>query len=170
MSARAAFWTAAGVFAAALGWAWSVLPERVPVHWSNSAGPDRVVERGRAVLEMGAIGLALMLLFAGLALWMPRMPWTLVNVPHKEYWQRPENRQRAVRMLAADSWGMGAACLAFLVVVLLQIVLAADDPDPRIGAPFWISFGIFTAGVLGYAVLGVRRRFRPEDDPAEVGV
>ena len=84
MTARTFFWVLTLGYAAALAWAWTVLPERVPVHWSGTGGPDRAVGRDRAVVEPALVGGATTALFVALAAWMPRVPMGMVDAPHKE--------------------------------------------------------------------------------------
>lgn len=164
MTARSWFWAVTLVYAAVLVWAWTVLPDRVPVHWSGSDGPDRVVGRDRAVVEFGLVGAAMVLFFAALAGGMPRMPMTMVNVPHKEYWSREEHQPEVRRRLAADMWFFGAVVLGFLTLSVLQIVRVADAPEPRLGPLFWVAFVGVVVLSLGYASAATTWRYRPDQE------
>jgi uncharacterized membrane protein len=56
--ARAVFLLSLLLFAGAVAWAASALPDRVPVHWGSGGEADRVVSRERAVVELVVIGMA----------------------------------------------------------------------------------------------------------------
>jgi uncharacterized membrane protein len=161
--ARAAFLLSLLLFAGAVVWAAIVLPDRVPVHWGSGGAADRVVSRDRAVAELVVIGAALALLLGGAAALVTRLPMSWINVPHKEYWSRPENRPELHRRLATDLWVIATATLLLLVVIVVQVVLVADDPDPRLGPLFWVAFVVYGVLVLGLAVNSALRRYRPED-------
>lgn len=164
MSARSWFWAAALGYAAVLGWAWTVLPDRVPVHWSGSGGPDRVVGRDRAVLEFALLGGVTTAMFAGLAAWMRKVPLGLVNVPHKDHWSRTENQPELRRRVAADMWAFGAGMQAFLAVVVVQIVLVADEPEPRLGPVFVVALIAVVVLSVGYVLAASLWRYRPDQD------
>lgn len=161
MRSRAAFLASVLLYAGVVLWAWNVFPDRVPVHWRGGGGADRVVSRDRALVELVLIGGGLTLVLGGAAALVRRTPLSWVNVPHKEYWSRPENRLELHRRLATDLWLVAAATLVLLTVIVVQVGLVADDPDPRLGLLFWSAFVVYLLVVLGLAVNGAVRRYRP---------
>jgi hypothetical protein len=92
-----------------------------------------------------------------------RLPMSWVNVPHQESWSRPENRPELHRRLAGDLWPVATATLLLLTVLVVQVGLVADDPDPRLGPLFRVSFVAYLVVVLGIAVNSALRRYRPRD-------
>jgi len=159
--ARAAFLASLLLYAGAVLWAWSTFPDRVPVHWGGGGDVDRVVSRDRAVVELVVIGGALTLVLGGAAALVRRLPLGGINVPHKEFWSRPENRPELDRRLAADLWLVATATLLLLAVIVVEVGLVADDPDPRLGPLFWVALVVYLVVVLGLAVHGAVRRYRP---------
>lgn len=159
--ARAAYVAATLLYAGVVLWAWSTFPERVPVHWGGGGDVDRVVSKGRALAELVVIGGVMSLLLGGAAVLVRRLPLAWINVPHKEFWTRPENRPVLHRRLATDLWLVATATLLLLTVLVVQVGLVADDPDPRLGPLFWVTFGVYLLLMVGYAVHSAVRRYRP---------
>ena len=163
MKARVAFLVSLLLYAGVVIWAWSTFPDRVPVHWGGGGDADRVVSRDRAVVELVVIGGVLALLLGGAAALVTRLPMSLINVPHKEYWSRPENRPELHRRLATDLYAIATATLLLLTVIVVQVGLVADDPDPRLGPLFWVAFVLYLVLVVGIAANSALRRYRPRD-------
>ncbi len=163
MKARAAFLLSLLLYAGVVLWAWNTFPNRVPVHWGGGGDADRVVSRDRAVVELVVIGVGMALVLGGAAALVTRLPMSWINVPHKEYWSRPENRPELHRRLAGDLWPIATATLLLLTVIVVQVELVADDPDPRLGPLFWVAFAVYLVLVLGIAGNSALRRYRPRD-------
>ena len=162
MKARGAFLLSLLLYAGVVLWGWTTFPDRVPVHWGGGGDADRVVARERAVVELVVIGAAMALVLGGAAALVSRLPMSWINVPHKEHWSRPENRPELHRRLAGDLWPVATATLLLLSVVVVQVALVADDPDPRLGPLFWGAFAIYLVVVVGIAVNSALRRYRPQ--------
>jgi uncharacterized membrane protein len=163
VTARNVFLLLLGGFTVTLGYAWTVLPERVPVHFGLSGEADRVVGRQRAVLEMGLVGYGTAALLAGTGALVRRLPLSLFNTPHKEYWARPANEPRLRQLVARDLWSVSALTMGLFIVVLLITVSVADDPEPRLGAGAITALVAYLAALTGYLVWS-RRHYRPEGD------
>lgn len=163
MTARTAFLATLLLYAGVVIWGWSTFPDRVPVHWGDGGDADRLVSRDRAVVELVVIGGALALLLGGAAALVARLPLSLVNVPHKEHWSRPENRPELNRRLGTDLYVIATATLLLLTVIAVQVGMVADDPDPRLGPLFWVAFVLYLVMVVGIAVNSALRRYRPQD-------
>lgn len=98
---------------------------------------------------------------------MPRSrSLSAVNLPHKAYWQRPENRDRAVAMTLDDLGCIGALTMAMLCCVPVSILLASRDPAHRL--PGWTLAVIVGYLVLltGYLIWMGAVRYRPPRDQA----
>jgi uncharacterized membrane protein len=163
VTARTLFLMLLGGFTVTLAYAWAVLPERVPVHFGASGAADRVVGRERAVVEIGLVGYGTAALLAGAATLVHRLPMTLFNTPHKEYWSRPENEPRLRALAARDLWVIAAFTMGLFIVVELITVAVADDPEPRLGSGTLLVLALYLVGLTGYLVWS-RRRYRPESD------
>ena len=164
MTGRGWFWFSVAAFVAALAWSAAALPARVPVHFGATGEADRFTSRTQALVELGAIGLFVVLVFLGCERFARRGSLAWVNVPHKDYWTRPENEPTLRRMLADDMWVIGTATVLLLVALAVQVALVAHDPAPRLGPAFWVSLGVYVAVVVVWSVRMVTHRYRPPEN------
>lgn len=107
-----------------LGLGWLAMPTgRIPVHFGTGGEPDDWGTRNELVGVVAGISLATWLFIAWLSHAADRLHWSMVNIPRKDHWSRPENeavaRQRlAVDMAIVNLWTMAliAAVTPFMVV------------------------------------------------------
>ncbi|MDN5789264.1 MAG: DUF1648 domain-containing protein [Micrococcales bacterium] len=161
------FWALTAAYAAVVAWSALVLPERVPMHWSGTAGPDRWGSRTEAVIMLAALGVIIAAIFGTLLVVIPRSrSLTWVNIPNKDYWQRPEHLARALDMVGTDLAIIGALTMAMICAVPVSTVEAANRPDASL--PGWTLPVIIGWLVLvtGYLIWMVAVRWRvPRDVP-----
>ncbi|OFE16645.1 hypothetical protein BA895_03400 [Humibacillus sp. DSM 29435] len=159
------FWVLVAVYFALVVWSAFALPDRVPMHWSGAAGPDEWGSRTAAVIMLTGLGLIMVAIFGTLLVAIPRSrSLTWVNLPHKAYWQRPENLPRAVDRVATDLAVIGALTMAMICAVPVAIVAATSRPDASL--PGWALAVIIGWLVLltGYLVWMVAVRWRVPRD------
>lgn len=157
---------AAGALVCAGGWVAGALwlPDPAPMHFGGSGDVDRWASKASYLWLTGGVGLGLAVLFWALSRWIGRLPLEWLNVPHKPWWTATPARQRRLRaMLAADNDLIGGATLAFVGVVQLLIVRAAQDAAPRLGVAMWVSLALYLALVIGWAGYAALGRYRPRD-------
>ena len=155
------FWALTAAYFALVAWSALTLPERVPMHWSGAAGPDQWGSRAETVVLLAGLGLVMVAIFGTLLVAISRsQSLTWVNIPHKAYWQRPENLPRAVHMVAADLAVIGALTMGMICAVPVSIVAATRRPDESL--PGWALAVIIGGLVLltGYLVWMVAVRWR----------
>jgi hypothetical protein len=142
-STRSWLFLAAGgvVFAAAVGWAATVLPaDRVPLHFGPE-GVDRIGSRTEAVVGLGAVGGGLLVLGAlivGLA---------------------PRRRPRTGRETAAAVAPILGATLVFLSFV--PVLIVSEAPGADLSLPPVLPWALLAGGGLalfGWAVRSARDR------------
>jgi uncharacterized membrane protein len=109
--------------------AWWLLPEKTATHFSLGGSPDAWGSKESYLFLLLAVEspLFLILLFIPATLW--KFPERLINLPHKEYWLRPENKPRVQTLFAERTARMGVVFFAFLAVVQL-LVMDANLSDP----------------------------------------
>ncbi len=166
MTARDAFWLSVLVYAAALAWARTALPEEVPLHFGAGGEPDRWGSRAEALWTFGLIGAGVALILGGLPALVGRISLRspFVNLPHKDWWTAtPEREKEAHRRISTDLFGVAAATMVLLVVSLVFTVDAANSSEPALGRPFWIVVIAYTGGVLIWAVSLSWWRYRPQE-------
>lgn len=158
---RAALLAAAAGYAVLVAYQAFTLPDKVPGHVGPGGDVTWWGDRAGHVAIASALGLSLFLLMWFLPRLIGRMPQYLVNMPHKEYWLRPENLPRAQRMLADDLSWIGAATLAFVGYAMYEVGKIAGGVEPFLGA-FWVVFALYMVGVIGWSLrMQFGSRWRP---------
>ena len=125
------------------------LPARVAVHFGCGGAPDRWASSVWSALVFAGLCAAI---FCALLL-SPRLTlgfgqrW--VNLPHKDYWLRAENRPRAEALLSALMARFGAAVFLLLLAVQILVIRAnLSDPvrlDEKIFLAALAAFLVFVA-------------------------
>ncbi|GAB09734.1 hypothetical protein GOARA_046_00030 [Gordonia araii NBRC 100433] len=115
---------AAVVFAITWLWVAFTAPDRVPMHWGADGTVDRWGSRTEFLTVMLVTALATSLLIVGFAAFAPRMPESLINTPHREYWLSPEHR-RAFDALTR-SMLLNIAALTVLLFAAINAFVALD--------------------------------------------
>jgi hypothetical protein len=70
-----------------------------------------------------------------------------LDVPHRDFWLRPENHEELVRRLELDGLAIGALTGLLLVWVDIAVVRANELPEPRIGRSVWLVVLLFVAAL-----------------------
>ena len=101
-----------------------------------------------------------------------RIPTSLINMPHRDYWFAAERRGTTWEAVSTYAVGMGALTLAFLIAMAETMFRAnlTDSSVPSIGAPFFWTLGIYL-GIIAIATIRFYRHFAtvPFDSPAQSG-
>lgn len=158
-SAKVLFWTSVAAYAILICWLATTLPDRVPAK-TGFNGVERWGSRTEFVAVATGTG-ALMVALLGLP-WWRKVPKSLVNVPHKAYWIRPENWPVALDLVAEDLARIGTMIMMFLGFTMWQ---TAEMAYGRMTQPWLmpVALGVFLTAVLGYTVwMSLGSRYRPE--------
>lgn len=156
------FFTLGLAYASVLIWAGFALPERVPMHWGGSGGPDRWGTRTEAILTLVIVGVVVIGIFGALIVYVPRsgsLDW--INIPGKSYWKRPENLALAMPKIAVDLGVLGCLVMGYICSVPLAIVAAANTPDAALPSWSLVTFIAWLALFAAYGVWMVAFRWRP---------
>jgi uncharacterized membrane protein len=128
------------------------LPERVASHFNGHGQPDGWSSKSMILLTDVLVMLLLTLVFVGSALLLPILPFSLVNVPHKEYWMAPQRRAYTCELLRAFVLGFGVLNLALLLAITHFTMRANLGSAPHIGLGFWIALGCYFVLELGLVI------------------
>jgi uncharacterized membrane protein len=159
--ARGWFLGATALYTAVWIWSYGRLPERVPIHFGGSGDPDRWSSRAGALWTTALLGLGMVLLFAGLAWLLRRVPPQSIDVPSADFWRRPENVGRLRDLVAADVWLLAASTLVLLTAVQFLVVRAAAMAEPRLDAWAVVVVALYLVGVVLGVLLRLRRYAGP---------
>jgi len=138
------------------GWAFAVLtyahlPERFPAHWNLAGEVDRWANKSWAEwLLLPIIGTILALLMLWLAVKLPKIPASLINVPDKERFMelRAEQRAPVIALLMQMLLLLTALQTVIFVGIHWAMYKTALGESPSIA---WAAMGVL--GVVYFAVL-----------------
>ena len=149
------------VVAYAALWCWYALtlPERVPGHLGADGQVTRWDSKVTLLAITAGLGLLAWLCFALAPRWLGRIAGH-VNVPHAEYWRRPENVPQMVRLVREDMAVAGAATMVLLGWMLNALARAAHGSPPA-GAELAAGTAVYVIAAIGWAAwLYAGRRYR----------
>ncbi|HEY2892692.1 MAG TPA: hypothetical protein VGJ16_00715 [Pirellulales bacterium] len=128
------------------------LPETVASHFDLSGAADGQMARDAYVASMVAAGvLASLLMFAFAAL-LPRLPRSMVNIPHRDYWLSESMIPRVKAYLNLFALRVAVVTVLFLNVLNLLVIEANKNVPPRLDS---ILLGASVAVFLGCMVVFV---------------
>lgn len=154
------------VFAATVLWFLTVAPDTVPGHFGLDGTVNRWDTRGRFVLTLSAVAAGITLLMTTVPYWIFRLPPGLVNVPHAEYWFRPENRAQLARNLSRDLGVVNLVVLLLLSWIMVASAIGADRDGQVPPLLLFLPTLLVAGSVVGLAVRvysGPRYAIPPED-------
>lgn len=148
-----------------------VLPDQVPIHWSNGSGADGLSQPDNWTSKTGAlVFMVLAFLSVGAMTLLSRLvlkaPYT-ISAPNKEWWMaRAERLVRLERILREDLLRIVSVTLLLLAGVNIQITLAAQRTGGAApGWTFWLLLGGYLLAIASILVrMMTGSRYRPDDD------
>jgi uncharacterized membrane protein len=141
-----------------------LLPERLAVHFGASGEANGWSSKGEFMVLFGAMEAFFVLFGLAFAVMLDRIPLTLINIPHKEYWFSPERQEESRAFLRDQILWIEAATLGFLVA-LAQLIFKENlgSALPRLPSNFWYVLIAFVAAILWFSVRIIRRFARPRE-------
>ncbi|MDD5720454.1 MAG: DUF1648 domain-containing protein [Candidatus Krumholzibacteria bacterium] len=118
--------------AMALNQAGGELPERVASHFGITGAADGWSSRSSFLTVVGAVIAGTSLLLAGIGWLLPRLPFSLVSIPHPDYWLAPERRAGSWLLIQDFLLVVAAATNLFFVLLLRETVIANRLPQPHL--------------------------------------
>jgi hypothetical protein len=142
-----------------LVWAVLQLPDKIATHFGPSGAADGWGTRAGYVAFDVVISAALVLGLPMLVRVILAGSGVGLNIPHKEYWLRPENRPRLRGRLTGDMLFIGGATGLLLSWVDIEVVRANTQAMPAMGGSEWIAISLFVVAILGYTVWMATKRY-----------
>jgi len=127
-------------------WIYSQLPETIASHFDGQGNPNAWMGRGAFLV----FEIALLVFVVGQMLLVPRMvrrlPSSLINLPHKEYWLSSERREYTFATFRKYFDVLGSAIL-LLVTFVNHLVYAANVDRQNLSGNIWYVLIAFLAFV-----------------------
>ena len=144
---------------ATLVWAVLQLPDKVATHFGPSGAADGWGTRAGYVAFDVILSAALILGLPMLVTLILAGSGVGLNIPHKEFWLRGENRPLLRRRLTGDMLFIGGATGLLLSWIDIEVVRANTLATPAMGASSWIAILLFVVVVVGYTVWMATKRY-----------
>ena len=145
-------------FVALVLWTAPELPDRVASHFGIDGTPDGWMTRRGYLTFILIFGMALPLLITGIFSLVTVLPDSLVNLPHKDYWLAPEQRDNTRRYVIRSGLWLSCMLLVLFAVTHLQTIRANhSDPVRMTGSEVGIVLTLLLTGVGLWAFFFIRR-------------
>ncbi len=134
------------------------LPDMMASHFNEAGEPDGWSSKSSFFAILGGLIVLTALIFAGMGLWLPKLPTSIINLPQRDYWLAPERREETFRVLSEYMLWFGAVTMLLFVGMIHQIVQANLKADPRLENP-WLFLAPYLA-FTGVWILALIKRFQ----------
>lgn len=140
------------------------LPDNIASHFNAAGVPDGWSTKQEFVWLGGGTFLGLGLLMGVLPVLMRIMPPSLINLPDKDYWLGPEQRDDTFRFFAVWSYWFAALTL-WLLAIVFHAALVANLKQPPQLASLWSLLGVYLLLTV-VLLIALVRRFRRKEESA----
>lgn len=134
-----------------------LLPDTVASHFGPGGEPDGWSSKTELLVVYGVVLLIAVAPFVLLPFLLPRIPDSLFNLPHKDFWLAPERRDETIRTIAVYLLWLANATLLLIIAVMGEAMEANLTAEPRLEDHFWAILGLYLAFVAVWLVIFVRR-------------
>lgn len=150
--------TAVGIGQIVLGY--EAMPERIASHFDASGNADGWSSRESFATQMVVLHLVMATVFGCIGAFLPKIPDSLINLPHKDVWLAPGQRAETLAWMTNRLAWMAAAVQA-LFCAMTQLSLRASG-DAENAMPAWTHWALLAAflAFMGIWLAGFYRRFR----------
>ncbi|MFI8568116.1 hypothetical protein ACIGGF_16320 [Rhodococcus sp. NPDC078407] len=149
---RAALLLSTLFFVGVLVWVALTAADEMPAHFDGSGQVDRMDSKLSFLLTMGGTGFVMIVLFASVRWWFPKLPAQFVNLPTRrmhEYWTSSENRPALNRKVPEDLEWMGVATM--LLLAWIAGVARSTTGNSVSVWVFAVPTALYLLAILGYA-------------------
>lgn len=140
-------------------WFWTSAPDRVPSHFGANAQPDDWASKAEAMAWLVPLGVVLSVVLSIRQIF-ERLPISLVNIPHKDYWLQRGERDYLFDCLMEFMRITAGACALLFTLSLTQTLdfgIGRSWPDALLFVPT-IAFLV----VVAIAMWNLLRQLKPD--------
>lgn len=129
------------------------LPPVVASHFDAAGVPNGWSSRPAYAVLLFIIGVLLPVGIIILLRALTREGLSTLNIPAREYWNRPEQREEGVRRVRRYVWWLGCVMCATALVIHALILAAHSRQPPRLStSTFLVTLGAIVLGIFGWAL------------------
>jgi uncharacterized membrane protein len=151
-----------GLLALRLWLTFDALPEVVASHFDASGQANGY--QSRAAFAATSVGLSAgnLLLFTALPALLRKLPASLINMPHRDYWLVPERKAQALERFCTYLDWFACATIALLVAVFELVVRANLTRAPLDSLGMWVLLAAYFGFAASWSI-ALWRAFRVPD-------
>lgn len=136
----------AGVF-------WVACPGNVATHFGFGGQPDGWGPAWANFAMIAGVNVLLFVIFFFIPVLVRIIPGKFINLPHKDYWLREENRPRYIEILTHKSYLMGILTLSMMLATMIFAMQANLAKPVRLSqTPFLCMLGVYFVCVIIWVV------------------
>lgn len=141
-------------------WLQPQLPDRVASHFNDQGAADGWTDRSGFTTLMLASGLGMAVVFAGIGYAIRFLPASLLNVPNRDYWRKPENHRRACGWIFGSFLWFGSALMIWQAALFHLVAKANDHSPAQLDNGKVMGIGTVLLAFVLFWVVALLRRFR----------
>jgi len=123
--------------AAQNAWYWGQLPDRVATHFNLEGVPNDWMTKTNATIFMCGFQVGMPFVLIAITLLASRLPASMVNIPHREYWLHPD-RHASTMAFVQTIMNWIAVIFSMFMMAINHLVFKANCDGGRLDA---VSFG-----------------------------
>jgi uncharacterized membrane protein len=108
-------------------WYWGQLPDRVATHFNSEGSPNDWMTKTNATITMSAFQIGMPLFLIVVTLLAARLPASMVNIPHREYWLHPDRHASSMGYVQLFMNWIAVAFSLFAMAINHLVFLANRD-------------------------------------------
>lgn len=143
------------------------LPDMVASHFNLAGQADGWSSKSTLLFSYGVSVVVCVGALLAPALFLPKVPVALINLPHKEYWLAPERRQETFSRVSVALLWFGVA-VEVLLGWMFQQTIAVNLGRATGLTQMWVALAVFAVFTAGW-VVWFRRQFPTPPAPPDVG-
>lgn len=128
------------------------LPESVAIHFNAGGEADRWSSKDSFITYQIIILLLMILLFGLMALFVKRMPHSLINLPNKSFWLNEVNKNNTYEYLRSTLLILGTITISFLTIIFYESLNANITGTNKMSGNFWIYFSVFLLATVFFTI------------------
>ncbi len=136
------------------------LPQQVASHFGANNLPDAAMTRDFYRAYMLGFTVVFPLAIVGAIGWLPRLFPRHVNLPNRDYWLAPEQREQTLADLRALACWLGCMIVLFMAGIHFVILVANASVPPALPANLFIGIGLSFVALLALWIVILNRHFR----------
>lgn len=132
-------------------WYWSQLPERVATHFGVDGQPNDWMSRTSAALMICGFQIGIPLFLIAVTSLASRLPNSMVNIPHRQYWLHPDRRTATLAWMSS-MMGWIAVMTAIFMIIIGHLTFLANMTGAGLDVRFFlVTLGTYLSGVFTIA-------------------